>query len=330
MGCLGIPLVTEISEVLACGSAWLRVPETIRVNLTGSLTPGVTMRDIAQRLIVDLGADLADYTVVEYGGPALSEVDFGGRMVLCNTPIEIGAKSALVETDEATERFLAPRMQGEVGQIASDQGAVFKAKFEYDLGTLGPQVAIPPTPDNVVEIAQVAGKDVHYAFIGSCAAASLTDLQDLPVHGDHPQEVAVSQPGTVVHLPLDHPDVAECHRGLTDALGHEARLRPDYLLEGVIHVDMVPGVIVGDLEHHEQGQHRQDVGGTITDLGPGAARADVHPADLAADSPGKYPTQGEHDEGRPMEDQEIDEGLVPVLENQLGPRRGRTLAQGQS
>lgn len=39
-------------------------------------------------------------------------------------------------------------------------------------------MAIPPTPDNVVEIAQVAGKDVHYAFIGSCAAASLTDLQD--------------------------------------------------------------------------------------------------------------------------------------------------------
>ena len=178
VGCLGIPLVTEISEVLACGTVWLRVPETIRVNLSGALQPGVSMRDIAQRLIVDLGADLADYTVIEYGGPALADIDFGGRMVLCNTPIEIGAKSALVESDDETRRFLESRVKGEVPEIRSDAGATFKAVLDYDLGALGPQVAAPPTPDNVVNIEEVAGKPVHYAFIGSCAAASLTDLQD--------------------------------------------------------------------------------------------------------------------------------------------------------
>jgi 3-isopropylmalate/(R)-2-methylmalate dehydratase large subunit len=178
VGCLGIPLVTEISEVLAVGSAWLRVPETVRVQLTGTLAPGISIRDVAQRMIADLGAELVDYTVVEFGGPSLADLGFGARMTLCNTPIEIGAKSALVETDAATLDYLRPRVEGELIPIASDRDAVFKTTVEYDLGVLEPQVAAPPTPDNVVGISAVAGKRIDYAFIGSCAASSLDDLRD--------------------------------------------------------------------------------------------------------------------------------------------------------
>ncbi len=91
LGCLGIPVVTEITEVLACGSVWLKVPHTVRVNLKGRLARGTTMRDVAQKLISVLPVDEVDYGVIEFGGPALAGIDFGGRQVLCNTPIEIGA-----------------------------------------------------------------------------------------------------------------------------------------------------------------------------------------------------------------------------------------------
>ena len=104
VGALGIPVVVEITEVLACGSVWLRVPDTVRVNLTGSLGPGIGARDAAQKLIGDLGAALVDYSVVEFGGPALPSIDLAGRHTLCNTPIDIGAKSALVEPGPADPR----------------------------------------------------------------------------------------------------------------------------------------------------------------------------------------------------------------------------------
>jgi 3-isopropylmalate/(R)-2-methylmalate dehydratase large subunit len=94
VGCLGIAMVFEIPEVLACGSCWIQVPETVRVNLKGSLQKGITIRDVSQRMIVDIGEDNLDYSVVEYGGPALKDIDFGGRMTLCNNPLEMGAKSA--------------------------------------------------------------------------------------------------------------------------------------------------------------------------------------------------------------------------------------------
>ena len=106
VGALAIPVLIEISEVLACGSVWLRTPETVRINLTGKLSPGTSIRDVAQKLICDLGAEKVDYAVIEFGGPALSSIDIAGRHTLCNTPIDIGAKSALIEPDQSTLQYL--------------------------------------------------------------------------------------------------------------------------------------------------------------------------------------------------------------------------------
>lgn len=178
VGALGIALVVEISEVLALGSVWLRVPETVRVNLRGTLRPGTSMRDIAQKLVADVGDELIDYCVVEFGGPALASIDIAGRHTLCNIPLEVGAKSALVEPDEATLAYLAPRTEQPIELVTSDTDARFKATINYDLSALGPQVAVPPTPDNVHSIDKVLGTPIHHAFIGSCASGNLADLSD--------------------------------------------------------------------------------------------------------------------------------------------------------
>ena len=170
-------MLIEIAEVLACGSVWLRTPETVRVNLTGRLAPGTGIRDVAQKLIRDLGADRVDYAVVEYGGPALSSIDIAGRHTLCNTPIDIGAKSVLVEPDQTTLDYLADRVEGPVELIASDPDATFREVVDYDLDVLEPQIAVPPTPDCVVGVSEVAGRRIDHAFVGSCAAANLADLR---------------------------------------------------------------------------------------------------------------------------------------------------------
>ena len=178
VGALGIPMVFEIPEVLACGSVWISVPETVRVNLTGSLKPGMTIRDVSQKMIVDVGEDLLDYSVVEYGGPSLKDIGFGGRMTLCNNPLEMGAKSALIESDEWTEQYVKSRSDKPFTMEKSDPDAKFKAVYDYDLGLLEPQVAAPPRPDNVVGVSSVAGTPVHHAFIGSCANGSIEDMRE--------------------------------------------------------------------------------------------------------------------------------------------------------
>ncbi len=191
IGALGIPFLTEIADVLAFGSVWLRVPETVQVRLTGRLCPWVSARDFAQKLIADLDPEAVDYTTVEFSGPALSTLPFDARFVLCNTPLEIGAKSAIVEPDAITREYAEARGIPAAGMAASDPGARFIQQIEYDLGSISPQVALPPRPDNVAAVAEARGTRVHHAFIGSCASGVMSDLRTAAavlrgrkVHGD--------------------------------------------------------------------------------------------------------------------------------------------------
>jgi 3-isopropylmalate/(R)-2-methylmalate dehydratase large subunit len=136
------------------------------------------MRDVAQKLIADLGDELIDYSVVEFGGSGMIDVDMSGRHTLCNTPLEIGAKSALVEPDQVTLDYLSTRTNDPITLIKSDPDATFRKVIDYDLSNIGPQIALPPTPDNVHPVAKVIGTPIHHAFIGSCASGNLKDLAD--------------------------------------------------------------------------------------------------------------------------------------------------------
>jgi len=200
VGALAIAFVVEVSEILAFGSVWMRVPETVRVNLHGKLQRGSSMRDVAQKLIADLGDELIDYSVVEYGGPGLAAIDMAGRHTLCNTPLEIGAKSSLIEPDEVTLAYLAPRTARPLTLIKSDNDAIFRKVVDYDLSAIGPQVAISPTPDNVHPVASAVGTPIQHAFIGSCASGNLTDLADaasiLKNRRVHPNVRLYITPGT--------------------------------------------------------------------------------------------------------------------------------------
>ena len=200
VGALGIAMLTEISEVLACGSAWLRVPETVRIELTGRMAPGISIRDVAQRLIADFDAELVDYTVVEFAGPALADIDIDARYTLCNTPIDLGAKSALVEPDERVLSYLSARIEGDLNPAYSDADATFCWRGGYDVNLLEPQVAVPPRPENVVGVSEVAGTLVHHAFVGSCASSLLSDIRDtasiLANRVIHPRVRLFVTPGT--------------------------------------------------------------------------------------------------------------------------------------
>jgi len=200
VGALAIAFVVEVSEILALGSVWMRVPETVRVNLHGKLQRGTSMRDVAQKLIADLGDELIDYSVVEFGGSGLAGIDIAGRHTLCNTPLEIGAKSALVEPDEVTLAYLAPRTREPLTPVKSDSDANFRKVVDYNLSAIGPQVAMPPTPDNVHPIDKVLGTPIHHAFIGSCASGNLRDLADaadiLKDRRVHPSVRLYVTPGT--------------------------------------------------------------------------------------------------------------------------------------
>lgn len=177
VGALGFYMGPEIVEVMACGSAWLKVPETVLVRLHGSLLPGMTVRDVAQRLIADIDAEIMDYAVVEYEGPALDAIDLDGRMTLCNTPLESTAKSAFVRPNSAMLEWSRQRARRPFTPVFSDADARYRAVIDFDVALAEPQVAVPPRANNVIGVSSLAGKEIQHAYIGSCANGGISDLR---------------------------------------------------------------------------------------------------------------------------------------------------------
>lgn len=177
IGALGIPILTEVAEVLALGSVWVAVPETLRIDLVGRLGPGISARDAAQKIIGTIDQRLFEDAVVEFGGPALADLDIDARFTICNTPLEVGAVSAIFEVDALARDYSAARTSEPIALLAPGANARYRDRVTFDLSAVEPQVAIPPTPDNVVGIDTVAGTRIQHAYIGSCASGMITDMR---------------------------------------------------------------------------------------------------------------------------------------------------------
>jgi 3-isopropylmalate/(R)-2-methylmalate dehydratase large subunit len=169
---------TDMGAVLATGKTWLKVPETIRVEVDGDLPEFVAPKDVILRIIGEIGADGATYNAVEFTGGTISDMSVSGRMTLCNMAIEMGGKAGIVEPDDRTFAFLKERTNGVFDPVWADSDAKYKKVFDLDVSELEPQIACPHKVDNVKPISEVAGTMINQAFVGSCTNGRLEDLEN--------------------------------------------------------------------------------------------------------------------------------------------------------
>ena len=168
---------TEAAAVMATGEIWLRVPDSLRIVVTGTMPVQVSAKDLVLRIIGDIGADGADYKSVEFAGPAIEAMSVGGRMVLCNMAAEMGAKNAFVAPDAITRAWLAGRTSQPYTEVHPDPDATYAQILHYDISNLAPQVAKPHRVDKVVPVTEVAGLEINQALIGTCTNGRLEDLR---------------------------------------------------------------------------------------------------------------------------------------------------------
>jgi len=169
---------TEAASIWATGSLWLRVPETIQVHLTGSFSPVCSAKDLALKLIGDIGSDGALYKAVEFVGPAIESSAIADRMTLCNLMAEAGAKNGYVMADATTREWLAKRGVTDYETVVSDPDATYDRKLSYNLDELEPVVACPHNVDNVRPISELE-ETVHVdqILLGTCTNGRLEDIQ---------------------------------------------------------------------------------------------------------------------------------------------------------
>jgi 3-isopropylmalate/(R)-2-methylmalate dehydratase large subunit len=168
---------TDAGVGMATGQAWFRVPETIRVELTGELSEPATAKDVILTLIGMLGVDGARYQALEFGGPGLASISMDGRFSIANMAIEAGAKTGLFEVDETCASWVAAHSKHPGHAYAPDADAVYARTIELDLSQVVPVVAKPHLPENVVPAADLSDVAVDQVVIGSCTNGRMEDMR---------------------------------------------------------------------------------------------------------------------------------------------------------
>jgi 3-isopropylmalate/(R)-2-methylmalate dehydratase large subunit len=171
---------TEAAGVFSTGKIWLRVPETIRINVTGQFQKYVTPKDLILSIIGKLRADGAIYKSVEFAGSTIGAMSIAGRMTLCNMTVEMGAKNGIVEPDKTTLKFLEGRTSQHITRfetLKSDFETVYERVMDIDVSDLTPQIAYPSSVDNVKPASEMTNIQVEQAFIGSCTNGRIEDLR---------------------------------------------------------------------------------------------------------------------------------------------------------
>ena len=170
---------TEAACLMLTGETWLKCPPTIRIDLRGSLSPGVSAKDLVLRIIGDIGADGANYCAVEFHGD-VQPLSISQRFTIANMGIEMGAKIAVFPCDGRTVEYLNATgvKREDYDPLWGDDDAEFERVLDYDLSILEPVVAAPHSVDNVKSISAVVGTPIQQCLIGTCTNGRLSDLHE--------------------------------------------------------------------------------------------------------------------------------------------------------
>jgi len=201
---------TDIAVAMATGEIWMKVPPTIKFIYHGKLPKWVGGKDLILYTIGDIGVDGALYSVMEFTGEAIDELDMDGRFTMANMAIEAGAKTGIFYVDSKTEEYLhhaianrvspviaspSPRVilrehsdrrisspdssfhSEQAPQARPDEDAQYARIYEYDVSKIEPQVAFPHLPSNTKPISQVGEITLDQVVIGGCTNGRIGDLR---------------------------------------------------------------------------------------------------------------------------------------------------------
>lgn len=172
---------TDIAAAYVKGTTWFRVPETMKITVTGQFKKGVCMRDLLTKIIGDLGAGGMDYLAVEFYGETIEKASLADRITLCSMITEMSGKVPLIMPSGEVLEWLAGRAGEEVRTRAellqADPDAEYVKTLFYDVSDLEPLASCPDCPDNVKPVAEVAGVHIDQVHIGSCSNGRYEDIK---------------------------------------------------------------------------------------------------------------------------------------------------------
>jgi len=167
----------EVALAMAGQPFYVKMPKVWGVNLVGTLPDWVSAKDVILEMLRRHTVSGGIGCVIEYYGPGLASLSAMDRHVIANMGAELGATATVFPSDGEVRRFLKSQgREADWTELVADPDAVYDLHEEIDLTRLGPLIAQPSSPGNVVPVSEVAGREIYQAYIGSSANPGYRDF----------------------------------------------------------------------------------------------------------------------------------------------------------
>jgi 3-isopropylmalate/(R)-2-methylmalate dehydratase large subunit len=200
IGAFAVSLSYESGAYIITGSSWAQVPPTTKIEITGTLSKGVTARDVCEYVIGQLGPTGTPGHVMEWTGPVIEKMAMDARFTICSNAIFTGAWAAIINPDRTTIDYVKSCTNDPFEPAVSDRDATYLKTFRFDVSQLEPQIVPPPKRTDVFSISKYRGTKVDWGFIGTCINARMDDMrlaaQILKGRKIHPKVVLNITPGS--------------------------------------------------------------------------------------------------------------------------------------
>ena len=167
---------TDMGVGMATGECWFKVPEAVKVVLTGKMKPWVSGKDVILHLIGEIGVDGALYQSLEFTGDGVKEIPMDGRLTIANMAIEAGAKNGIFPVDDVCREYLKGRVTREWTAFEADPDAEYSRTVTINLDELDMTVSLPHLPENT-QLARDCKQEIDQVVIGSCTNGRISDMR---------------------------------------------------------------------------------------------------------------------------------------------------------
>lgn len=189
--CLALGMgASDIAAAMVTGETWLRVPDTVWLNVIGEPSPYTRSKDVTLYILSKFGQEPFLYRSIEWAGIWPRSLSLDSAATVASLGVELGAKCVFLPDGEGRPdgmREIAPALDGE-------------NVISVDVSGLPPMVAKPHSPSNVVPIDELDGQRIDYVFVGSCTNSRLEDIAEvagiLDGHQVHPTVHCLVTPGS--------------------------------------------------------------------------------------------------------------------------------------
>ncbi|MGD0236595.1 MAG: aconitate hydratase [Syntrophorhabdales bacterium] len=167
----------DVAVAMGGGEFYITCPKVYKINLTGSLQPWVSAKDVVLKMLEMFTVKGNVGVVIEYAGPGVKNLSVPERATITNMGAEMGVTTSIFPSDEETRKFLkAQGREADWVELKADDDAEYDRVVDLDLSELEPLAAAPHSPGNIVRVSDMKEMKVDQVMLGSCTNSSYKEI----------------------------------------------------------------------------------------------------------------------------------------------------------